>query len=165
MKRLVIASPLMALCVPLQPALALDAACDPIMTAGERKIAQDAWHSIIRSGNTEIEYMKVDRQFFVRIAGRGWEKAPDFDDVAKKTLEMMRNGEAKLTNCKDEGSGTLDGRKTKSISYTIEMPGLPSPSDAKLTVGKDDGLPYSESSGNGKATIHYDYQNVVAPRL
>jgi hypothetical protein len=146
------------------PAFALDAVCNPIIKASTQKIAQAAWHSITESKNKKMEAMKVDGKFFMRIDGGKWQKGADFDNGDKVMVGMIQSGKAKVTNCKDEGSETLDGIATTVTSYTIEIAGMPVPAtNIKLYTGKDDSLPYREL---GESVIkNYRYKEVLAPTL
>jgi hypothetical protein len=165
MNRTLIATILIAWCVPLAPAIALDPSCDPIITAGERKLEQPAWHSISESKGAKVEALKVDGQFFARSDEQRWRKGPDFDQAGRKLLAMMRSGNAKLTDCKAQGSESVDGRPTQVIGYTIDIAGLPNPSNVTLHIGEADGLPYRESTRNVQATIRYEYQGLTVPKL
>jgi hypothetical protein len=160
MKRFLTATILLAL---LPPAFALDAACDPLLKASEAKLAQVAWHSVTESTGIKLEAIKVDGQFFMQMDGK-WKKVPmDLDKAEKIAITQMQDGGIKVTNCKDEGSETVDGMEMTVLSYTSEIPksGL-SAANAKLYIGKDDGLPYKTSSDNTTAT--YRYKDVIAPK-
>lgn len=161
MKRFLTATILLAL---FPPAFALDAACDPLLKASEAKLVQVTWHSVTESTGIKLEAIKVDGQFFMQMDGK-WKKLPvDIMDKAEKTaITQMQEGIIKVTNCKDEGSETLDGMEMTVLSYTSEVPesGVPA-ENAKLYIGKDDGLPYKNSSENTTATYHY--KDVVAPK-
>lgn len=145
------------------PAFALDAACTPLVNASEAKLAQAAWHSVTESTGIKLEAIKVDGQFFMQMDGK-WKKFPiDLDKAEKTAITQMQDGSIKVTNCKDEGSETLDGMEMTVLSYTSEVPesGIPA-ANAKLYIGKNDGLPYKNSSDNTTAT--YRYTDVVAPK-
>lgn len=161
MKRLLIATTLLAL---LPPAFALDAACDPLVKSSEAKLAQPAWHTTVASEGLTLESIKVDGKFYMADDGK-WKKAPmNLDQAEKVAIKMMKDGKIKVTDCKDEGSDTVDGMEMSVISYVTEVPGSGVPAAAtRLYIGKDDGLPYKSSSDEVTAT--YQYKGVVAPKL
>ena len=76
-------------------------------------------------------------------------------------LEQISSGEIKLTQCKDEGSETVEGIETRVTSYRVEIKGGPA-ADTKLYIGKADGLPYASTSDKTKS--RYTYTGVVAPK-
>ena len=164
MKRLLMMTALLGL---IPPAFALDAACEPILKASEAKLKQPAWHSITEVSGMKLEAIKVDGQFFMSEDGK-WNKAPlNLDEAEKTAIEMLQNGKVKVTNCKDEGSETLNSMEMRVISYTSEVPssGLP-PVNERLYIGKDDGLPYQQSGDTDNAVkATYQYQDVTAPKL
>ncbi|EIJ35522.1 hypothetical protein [Thiothrix nivea] len=164
MKRILTTAALLAL---LPPAFALDAACDPLVKSSEAKIAQPAWHVVVEGGGTKLESIKVDDQFFMS-QGDKWMKSPmNLDEAEKIAIKQMQDGGIKITNCKDEGTETVDGVEMNILSYTTEIPGSGFPAvTAKLYIGKDDGLPYkSVAEDEDKTTTVTRYQDVVAPKL
>lgn len=159
MKHLFVMTALLAL---LPPAFALDAACEPILKSSEAKLGQPAWHSVTESGGIKLEAIKVDGKFFMADDGK-WKKSPmNLDEAEKIAIEMLQDGKIKVSDCKDEGSETLDGVEMTVLGYTTEIPGVPAVA-TKLYIGKDDGLPYKSTSD--KTTATYQYKGVVAPTL
>lgn len=152
-----------ALLMPLSSVFALDAACEPIIESSEAKIAQPAWHSVSAGEGLTLEAMKVDGKFFMKTDDK-WRKFPvNLDEAEKTAITQMREGAINITNCKDEGSETLEGMEMTVIQYTAEVlkSGIPA-ADAKLYLGKEDGLPY-KVVGND-TTVTYRYKDVVAPK-
>ncbi len=161
MKQWLMASVLLAL---LPPVFALDAACDPLIKSSEAKISQVAWHSITESEGLKLEAIKLDGQFFMKIDGK-WQKFPiDLDEAEKTAITQMQEGNIKITDCKDEGTETVDGMEMNLLSFITEIPdsGIPA-AKALLSIGKEDGLPYQSSSADTLVT--YRYKDVVAPEL
>lgn len=151
----------------LQPALALDAACEPLIKSSEAKIAQPAWHSIIASDGKKIEAIKVDGQFFMLTDGK-WRKFPmDLDKAEKIAIAQMQSGGIIVSDCKDEGTEIVDGTEMNVLSYTSAIPGSGFPAtSARVFIGKDDGLPYKViDTEKDKTPVIYRYEGVVAPKL
>ena len=165
MNRCVIAATLLTGVAPIAPAIALDAACDPIIKAAEQKMQQPAWYTVSEFKSGKLEAMKVDGHYFAHIGDGKWQPGPNLDQAAKVMLDMMRNGTATVTDCKNAGSETLDGNVTTIITYTATLPGLPAPTQVKLNIGQADGLPYRESSQKGQTTIITRYKDIIAPKL
>jgi hypothetical protein len=139
-----------------------DAACEPIIKASETKIAQPAWHSVTEGDGVRLEAIKVDGQFFMSEDGK-WQKAPmDMDAAEKIVIGMMRDGSVRLSNCKEDGTETVEGVEMTVLSYHSEMEGMGS-STNKLYIGKADGLPYKTEADGTTNTVRY--QDVTAPKL
>lgn len=161
MKRLFAATALFTL---LPPVFALDAACDPLIKASEAKLAQAAWHSTVKTDGATLESIKVDGQFFMSMDGK-WQKSPmNLDEAEKIAIGMMKDGSLKVTNCKDEGEDTVEGVAVTVLSYQSEAGDLGS-GTVKLSIGKDDGLPYQSVTDDGKTTSSTRYQDIAAPKL
>jgi len=60
------------------------------------------------------------------------------------------------------GSDVVDGVAVNVISSRVEMAGAPA-ADAKLYIGKSDGLPYKQVGA--AVTVSYKYKNISAPSL
>ena len=144
-------------------AMALDAACKPIVDASEKKMNQAAWHSIatLKSG-AHIESMKAGGGFFSNVGGVWTKTSANFDTAEKDMIRQMNSGEIKLTLCKSLGSEVVDGVPVNVVSSRIEMPGAPA-ADPKLYIGKSDGLPYRQAAGT--VDVVYRYKNVSAPKI
>lgn len=145
-------------------AFALDAACEPLLTSSEAKIAQPAWRSVHATG----EAIKIGKQSFMKMAGK-WVKSPiDLTEVERQVVESIKNGELKVTDCKEDGTETIDGKEMRVFLYTSEMTnsGIPA-AKAKLYIGKDDGLPYLQTGVDDKDStkVTYSYTDIKAPTL
>lgn len=163
MKRLLVASFFSALILPAQ---ALDDDCQPLVAVSEAKLAQPAWHSVTLSAGLTLEAMKVNGLFFMRMDGN-WQRSPmNLDEAERIAIASMEDGSIKISDCKEEGTQTLDGVKMQVFSYTSEMPGSGMPaSTAKLYLGKGDGLPYLLTTDDGVTKVMYRYKDVVAPTV
>ncbi len=142
---------------------ALDAACEAVVKASEARIRQAAWHSITEMGSgMRMEVVKADGKFYRQVGGK-WTKFPvNIDDAERKLLAQIRSGEIKLTQCRVVGSDVVDGVPVTVVSSRTELPGA-APGDAKLFIGKRDGLPYRQTGEAFK--VVYRYTGVVAPKL
>ena len=161
MKRLFAATTLLAA---LQPALAFDAACEPILNASEAKLAQPAWHSVVETSGAKLEYLKLDGNFFMNVDGE-WQKSPmNLDEAEKIAIRMIQDGSLKVSDCKDLGTDTIDGLDVTVLSYRSDA-GDSSSGTVKLYIGKNDGLPYKSATDDGKTTASIRYTNVSAPKL
>ena len=141
---------------------ALDATCEMVLKASEARIDQPAWHSITETGGMRMEAIKANGQFYRRTSEK-WTKFPvNIDDTERKLLTQIRSGELKMTQCKVVGSDSVDGIPVTVVSSRTELKGAP-PGDAKLYIGKLDGLPYRQTGE--KFTVVYRYKGVVAPKL
>jgi hypothetical protein len=149
--------------LPLPAAQAQDAACMPVLKATEALLAQSAWHSVSQlDAETKVEAMKVGGKFYSNI-NNAWMAMPmDLDAVSRKTVEQMRSGAIKLSNCKAAGDDTVDGVAVSKLEYHVEMQGAPA-ADAVLYVGKSDNLPYRQTGS--EVTVTYKYKGVTAPAL
>lgn len=145
-------------------ALAFDTACEPVLKASEARILQPTWHSITElADGMRMEAIKVDSQFYSQRADK-WTKFPvNIDDAERKLIAQIRSGEVKLTECKVIGTDVVDDIAVTVVSSRTEMKGAP-PGDAKLYIGKLDGLPYRQTTSSG-LTVVYRYKGVVAPTL
>lgn len=148
-----------------QPAFALDKACDPVIHAIEKKMAQPAWHINIQMPDSNMEAIKLGDTFFMHPPEGSWVPSPNLDQAEKIVLGQMQSGEMKVTECRDEGRQTINGNNMNVTSYKVEVSGLPQPTSlVKLYTGVDDGLPYLQTSDGGYKTI-YRYTDVTAPDL
>lgn len=122
---------------------------------------QPAWHSVTDiGGGTRLEVIKANGKFY-RQTGKKWSLFPiDIDAAERSLLTQLRSGEAKLTQCKILGSEVVDGVPVMVVSSRTELKGAP-PGDAKLYIGKMDGLPYRQVGST--ITVVYRYKGVVAP--
>ncbi len=148
--------------VPLQKATALDAVCESVIKACEARTNVPAWQSVTEMGATKLEAMKANGQYYIRRNAAAWTKTANIDNAERDLVAQMKNGQIKLSECKNEGSEMVEGVDTNVVSYVIEMPGAP-PARTKLRIGKTDGLPYAQTSDVIKA--NYRYKNVAAPSL
>jgi hypothetical protein len=146
-----------------QVAQAQDAACMPVLKATEALLAQSAWHSVSQlDAETKVEAMKVGGKFYSNI-NNAWMAMPlDLDAASRKTVEQMRSGAIKLSNCKAAGDDMVDGVAVSKLEYHVEMQGAPA-ADAVLYVGKSDNLPYRQTGS--EVTVTYKYKGVNAPAL
>lgn len=143
-------------------AFALDATCEMVLKASEARINQPAWYSITETGGMRMEAIKAGGQFYRR-TGEKWTKFPvSIDDAERKLIAQIRSGEWKMTQCRAVGNDSVDGVPVTVISSQTEVKGVP-PGDAKLYIGKIDGLPYRQTGE--KFTVEYRYKGVVAPKL
>lgn len=163
MKRLLLA----AVCTAsLSPAFALDSACDPLVKASEAKLAQEAWHSITESKDVKVQAIKLKGEYFVEFDGK-WQKAPmDMDQAEKAAIELIKSDTIKVTECKEEGSETLEGVEMSVFSYSSEMPGSGLPkTTSKLYIGKADGLPYKTLLDEEGGVNTIKYKDISAPKI
>lgn len=144
-------------------ALALDSACNPILTASEARMKLSSWHSVtLINSSMRMESMKVNGMFFQQING-AWMKSPvNFDIAERDMLAQIRSGEAKLSQCKSAGFEIVDGVPVSVVSFRIELKGAPA-ADSKLYIGKLDGLPYKQVGQS--VDVSYNYKNISAPKL
>ncbi len=142
-------------------AFALDATCEMVLKAAEARIQQPTWHSITQVGEMRMEVIKADGQFYRRI-GEKWAKSSvNIDDAERKFIAQARNGEWKMSECKVAGNDKVDGVPVTVVSSRTEVKDMP-PADAKLYIGKSDGLPYRQTGKD--MTVEYRYKNIVAPK-
>ena len=146
------------------PALAWDAACDPLVKASEAKIAQPAWHSITNISGMKKEAIKVNGKSFL-LMGDKWQKAPmDWDKAEQIGLDQMKTDAIKVTACKNIGSETLDGVETDIFSFITEAVGSGIPAvTATVHLGKDDHLPYKQTDESGVTQVTWHYKDVAIP--
>lgn len=144
------------------PAFATDIACEVILKASEARMSQPAWHTVSEVGAMRVEMIKANNQFFRKV-GAKWTKFPvNVDELERKLVAQMRSGETKLTGCKVVGSEVVDGVPVTVVTSHTELKGA-LPADAKLYIGKADGLPYQIKGAEMSAS--YRYKGVVAPPL
>ncbi len=143
-------------------AAALDMACNPVLTASEARMKTSSWHAVtLINGSMRIESMKVNGQFYKQVGGK-WEKSPiSFDTVERDMIAQIKSGELKISHCKAAGSETVDGVAVHILTYKVEMKGAPA-MDAKLYIGKSDGLPYKQTGQN--LNVSYQYKNISPPK-
>ncbi len=139
-----------------QVSSALDATCAPIIAASEARMKQPFWQSVSDiNGSLRLETIKTDNKYFTRLGKEAWKPAPvNIDETEQRLLARVQNGEINLTQCKEEASEMLEGRETRVISYHIEINGWPAV-NAKLKIGKADGLPYSSTSKSTNTRYNY----------
>lgn len=144
-------------------AFALDSTCEMVLKSSEARIKQPTWYSITKiRDKIQMEVIKAKGQFYRRVAGK-WTKFPaDIDDAERKLLALVRSGEWKMTQCKVVGSEVVDGTPVTIVSSRTEVKGEP-PRNAKLYIGKSDGLPYKQTGDN--FNVVYRYKGVVEPKL
>lgn len=161
MKRITLATTLMLLA---PTTFALDAACEPLVNASKARMAQPAWHSIVEGDGIKLEAIKVDGQFYMS-ADNKWQKSPmDLDKAEQIAIDSILNGSLKVTNCKEEGTETIEGVETTILGYDSEVVGTDlGKGRVKIYLGKEDGLPYLSTFDNTKST--YRYTNISAPAL
>lgn len=150
----------------IPPAYAgVDPACAPVIKASLTRAAAPAWESVavMGGGSFKLEAMKINGQHYMRTNGERWKKAPvDLSEAERQMVAQINNGTIKLTQCRDEGNGTIDGVATRIISFTVAMKGAPA-SSTKLHVGKSDNLPYAQMADTVK--VRYRYTGLTAPKL
>ncbi|WP_020396927.1 hypothetical protein [Thiolinea disciformis] len=145
-------------------AFALDSACEPLLSSSAAKIAQPAWHAI----HSEGEAIRIADQSFMKMEGQ-WMKSPiDLNQVEQQVIDQVKSGAIKVTDCKEAGTETLDGKAMRIFTYTTEVlnSGIPA-AKAKLYIGKEDGLPYLQTDVDDKEAnqVTYRYTGVKAPSL
>lgn len=148
------------------PAMTVDTACEAVIKASEAKLAQATWHMITEADGLKLEAIKLNDQFFMNAEGK-WQPAPDLSHAERVAIGMMKDGTIKMTDCKAEGSDTLDGVEVMILSYHSDMAGMGAGTN-QLYIGKADGLPYkslakTDKGGTSSQTIRY--KEVVAPQL
>ncbi|MEN9865768.1 MAG: hypothetical protein RL748_1358 [Pseudomonadota bacterium] len=146
-------------------AFALDPACEPILQASEKRISQARWktETVLRD-ESKIEAIKVNNTFYSSRDGKWAKVAANLDEQESKFVAQLRSGAIVISNCKAEEDEKQDGVDVSVISMHLKAPGDGGAAlDAKLYIGKQDGLPYLQTSSNTKTT--YRYKNVFAPRL
>ena len=144
----------------------LDPACETVIKASEAKLAQAAWHMITEAEGLKLEAIKLNDQFFMNADGK-WQPAPDLSHAEHVAIGMMKDGTIKMTDCKEEGSDTLDGVAVMMFSYHSDMAGMGAGTN-QIYIGKADGLPYkslvkTDKGETSSQTIRY--KQVVAPQL
>lgn len=152
----------MAVLMPLQKAVALEAACELIMKANAVSMHTPTWQKVstLIGKDFKIETRKVEGQYYT-FMGKEWKKQDaSFNAIVKSFDGEVRSGKIKLSDCKEEGSQIIDGVDTTIISYRVEVTGAPA-ANAKVYIGKADGLPYADSSATTES--RYSYKNIVAP--
>lgn len=153
-------------CTLLSPsAFALEAACEPILQASEKRISQPRWKAeTVLLDESKIESIKINNVFYSGRNGKWSKIAANLDEQESKFVAQLRSGAVVMSNCKAEEDDKHDGVEVSVISMHLQVPGEGGASlDAKLYIGKKDGLPYLQTSSNTKTT--YRYKNVIAPRL
>lgn len=159
-----IALALIFLIMPLHNAFALDAACKPILKASDASASAPTWQKIntlTGKKDYKMEIRKIKGQYYTYSSGGDWKKQDaGFEKAVQSFTGQIRSGVIKISQCKNEGTEIVDGVNTIVISYRIEMTGAPA-ANAKLYIGKADGLPYAESSDATQS--RYSYKNVVVP--
>lgn len=153
---------LLALTLATPPALALDAACEPIVAASERTAAQPARHSIADDGDgTRMEAIVLDGTFYVSVDG-SWRRMPvDLRAAERRINAGMRDGSIALSDCRAEGRADVDGVATSVFAYRVALRGQVQ-DEARLFVG-DDGLVHALSSDDHK--VRFRYSGITAPKL
>lgn len=152
------------LCTPV--ALALDAACSPLIETSEAKIAQPAWHAVTQIDDFKSEVIKAEGKFYIYL-NDNWIVAPmDMDQVERETIASIRSGKIKVTGCQSAGTEMVDGIKTSVLVYTVELPGSGIPAaETRINLGVADKLPYKQGgvAGETKQFTTYRYTGVKPP--
>ncbi len=145
-----------------QNSWAVDAGCEAIIASTEARLKMPAWHSISETSKQyKLEAIKVDGKFYSMMGKGKWVASPvNFDEAEQKFLQQVRDGNIKLSQCKDVGIETVEGVDTRVVSYHIDIKGGPS-ADAKLYIGKADGLPYASNSATTKTRFIIYWDNVA----
>lgn len=147
-------------------ALALDAACTPLIEASEAKVAKSAWHAISQIDDFKTEVIKADGRFFMFMNDQ-WIVAPmNMDEVERQTVASMQSGEIKVTGCQSAGIEMVDGIETRVLVYTVELPGSGIPAaQTRINLGVADKLPYKQGSAAGETrqSTTYRYTGVKPP--
>lgn len=162
MKKIMLPAIIFCCLIPLHNAVALDANCEPIMKANEASMKTPTWQKIstLTGKDFKMEIRKIDGQYYM-LMGKTWKKQPaSFNATVESFDNLVHSGKIKLSNCKEEGSETIEGIDTTVISYRVEMQDGPT-ANAKVYIGKTDGLPYADASANTQS--RYSYKGVVAP--
>lgn len=147
-------------------ATTIDPACAAVIKASEAKLAQAAWHTITEADGLKLEAIKVNEQFFMNTEGT-WQPAPDLSHAERVVIGMMKDGSLKMTDCKEEGSDTLDGIEVAVLSYHSDMAGIGAGTN-QVYIGKADGLPYKSLTTTDKGELSTQtvrYKEVTAPPL
>lgn len=156
----------MASLLTVPAALALDAACTPLIEASEAKVAQPAWHAVSQIDDFRSEVIKADGKFFMFMNDE-WIVAPmNMDEVERETVASMRSGKIKVTGCQPAGTETVDGVETRVLVYTVELPGSGIPAaQTRINIGAADKLPYKLGSAAGatRQSTTYRYNGVKPP--
>lgn len=141
-------------------------ACETVIKASEAKLAQTAWHTITEADGLKLEAIKLNEQFFMSTEGK-WQPAPDMSHAERVVIGMMKDGSIKLTECKEEGTDSLDGVEVVMFSYHSNMAGMGAVVN-QVYIGKLDGLPYKSLAKTDKGETSSQttrYKDVVAPKL
>lgn len=148
----------------ISSAYGIDEVCEQVLQAGEVRANQLAWHSSteIKKGFT-VEALKANGKFYSKSNQDPWKiAASDFDAAARKFSSDARKGIITISECKDEGTETVDGIDTTVISYHLDVIGTP-PVKGKIYIGEGDGLPYIQTSNEMES--HVRYKGVKEPKL
>ena len=163
-------SPLPLLLIPFALALSapvhakVDAACKPVVDAGEAKLAAPAFHDRKQLAGMTIEMIKVDQNLYSN-QGRGWQQmSTAAGQMLGGTRAGLADGSISITDCKKLGRETVDGRSTTVYQYTTTVHGAGDmgKGSGKIWIG-DDGRPYRDSSEGQEGTT--TYTGVTAPEV
>jgi hypothetical protein len=163
MKKIALTSILLGFLIPLHNAAALEATCELIMKANQVSMNTPTWQKIstlTSKKDFKVEIRKVDGQYYSFINNAWRKQDASFNAIVESFDGQVRSGKIKLSDCKEEGSEIIDGVDTTVISYHVEMSGGPA-TNAKVYIGKADGLPYADSSVATQS--RYSYKDVVVP--
>lgn len=144
----------------------VDPACDAVIKASEAKLVQAAWHTVTEADGLKLEAIKLNEQFFMSTEGK-WQQAPDLSHAERVAIGMMKDGSIKMTECKEQGTETLDGVEVVMFSYHSDMAGMGAGTN-QIYIGKLDGLPYKSLAKTDKGEMSSQttrYKDVVAPTL
>lgn len=147
-----------ALLAPL-PALALDAACEPIIKASNAKFAAPAFHDRMYENATA----KTPHGEFIKVGDKAWMKdGNDWMPVNPAMLKKLQNFNPDgfgMHNCKSLGMVGI--RPAQTYGWDLKVAGKLY-KGSKLTVAFD-GLPTKTETGDG-AYIVTAYGGVTAPK-
>jgi hypothetical protein len=144
-------------------AASIDPACEPVVKAIDARISQKAWKTdtIVDEAN-KISTMKVGGKFYKGRDGKWFLQPINLDEQERTIITQIRNGTVSLANCEMKGEEKIDGVDTNIISMTLQAEGTPA-IDVQMAIGKNDGLPYAQTSEHVKTT--YRYKNLFPPKL
>lgn len=145
------------------PARALDAACERVAAASEKKLAAPAFHDRKELTGMTHEMLLANGKLYQRDTFAG--KPPEAWAPSPITVSMIKQGAATyrqlLIRCQRVGSDSVDGTATDVIGFSVKGP-EGKPVEGKVWIGAADGLPYREESVGLKGQT--TYRNVKVPQ-
>lgn len=142
-------------------AFALDAACEQVAAAADKKLAAPAFHDHKALTGFFQELMAVDGKLYQRSTFAG--KSPEAWTRAAITLADIRSAAAnhrrQLVSCTALGNDTVDGVATNVVGFKVKADGATA--EGRVWIGKADGLPYREEAPGLKGRTVY--RNLKAP--